>query len=77
MKTILIAAGALATLAPCSAPSFAAPAGPITAHWTWSYQQAAAMRVPGGRCRGISYGTGARSCGTATGGPVAGLASRN
>ena len=30
-----------------------------------------------GRCGGISYGTGARSCGTATGGPVGGLAGRN
>jgi len=30
-----------------------------------------------GRCGGISYGTGARSCGTATGGPVGGLSSRN
>ncbi|WP_158809989.1 hypothetical protein [Beijerinckia sp. L45] len=25
-----------------------------------------------GRCDGVSYGTGARSCGTATGGPVGG-----
>jgi hypothetical protein len=31
----------------------------------------------GGRCHGMSYGTGARSCGTATGGPVGGLTSRN
>ena len=30
-----------------------------------------------GRCRGISYGTGARSCGTATGGAVGGISSRN
>ena len=30
-----------------------------------------------GRCRGMSYGTGARSCGTATGGPVGGLTNRN
>ena len=30
-----------------------------------------------GRCGGISYGTGARSCGTATGGPVGGLSNRN
>lgn len=30
-----------------------------------------------GRCGGVSYGTGARSCGTATGGPVGGLDSRN
>ena len=30
-----------------------------------------------GRCHGMSYGTGARSCGTATGGPVGGLSSRN
>ncbi len=30
-----------------------------------------------GRCGGISYGTGARSCGTATGGPVGGNGSRN
>ena len=30
-----------------------------------------------GRCHGISYGTGARSCGTATGGPVGGYANRN
>jgi hypothetical protein len=29
------------------------------------------------RCDGMSYGTGARSCGTATGGPVGGLSSRN
>jgi hypothetical protein len=31
----------------------------------------------GGRCHGIAYGTGARSCGTATGGPVGGLTNRN
>ena len=30
-----------------------------------------------GRCNGISYGTGARTCGTATGGPVGGINSRN
>ena len=30
-----------------------------------------------GRCRGISYGTGARTCGTATGGPVGGITGRN
>lgn len=30
-----------------------------------------------GRCGGISYGTGARTCGTATGGPVGGINSRN
>ena len=30
-----------------------------------------------GRCGGISYGTGERSCGTATGGPVGGNSSRN
>ena len=30
-----------------------------------------------GRCNGISYGTGARRCGTATGGPSGGLSSRN
>lgn len=29
------------------------------------------------RCDGLSYGTGERSCGTATGGPVGGLSSRN
>ena len=29
------------------------------------------------RCHGISYGTGARSCGTATGGPVGGISGRN
>ncbi len=35
-----------------------------------------AHREPGvaanGRCDGVSYGTGARRCGTATGGPVGG-----
>ena len=30
-----------------------------------------------GRCGGLSYGTGARTCGTATGGPVGGINSRN
>ena len=30
-----------------------------------------------GRCGGISYGTGERSCGTASGGPVGGNSSRN
>lgn len=30
-----------------------------------------------GRCGGISYGTGARTCGTATGGPVGGITGRN
>ena len=30
-----------------------------------------------GRCGGISYGTGDRSCGTETGGPAGGLPSRN
>lgn len=30
-----------------------------------------------GRCGGISYGTGARRCGTLTGGPPGGISSRN
>ena len=30
-----------------------------------------------GRCDGISYGNGERSCGTASGGPVGGSAGRN
>ena len=30
-----------------------------------------------GRCDGISYGTGARRCDSATGGPSGGLSSRN
>lgn len=30
-----------------------------------------------GRCGGMSYGTGERTCGTATGGPVGGLTDRN
>jgi hypothetical protein len=30
-----------------------------------------------GRCGGVSYGTGQRDCGTATGGPVGGNANRN
>ena len=34
-------------------------------------------RSVNGRCNGMSYGTGARSCGTATGGPVGGLSSKN
>ena len=29
------------------------------------------------RCDGLSYGTGARRCGSATGGPVGGLSSKN
>ena len=29
------------------------------------------------RCNGLSYGTGARSCGTASGGPVGGIGGRN
>ena len=33
--------------------------------------------VANGRCGGVSYGTGARSCGTATGGPVGGISGRN
>ena len=30
-----------------------------------------------GRCNGVSYGTGERGCGTATGGPVGGLTNKN
>lgn len=30
-----------------------------------------------GRCNGISYGTGARRCGTASGGPVGGISAGN
>ena len=30
-----------------------------------------------GRCEGLSYGTGARRCGTRTGGPVGGIPGRN
>ena len=30
-----------------------------------------------GRCEGLSYGTGARRCGTRTGGPVGGISGRN
>jgi hypothetical protein len=33
--------------------------------------------APGARCHGMSYGTGAQSCGTASGGPVGGLGARN
>jgi hypothetical protein len=33
--------------------------------------------VANGRCNGVSSGTGERRCGTATGGPVGGLDSRN
>ena len=33
--------------------------------------------APNDRCRGMSYGTGARTCGTATGGPVGGINGRN
>lgn len=38
-------------------------------------------REPGvrdnGRCDGVSYGTGARRCDSATGGPVGGITGRN
>jgi hypothetical protein len=30
-----------------------------------------------GRCDGMSYGTGARRCGSATGGPSGGLSNKN
>ena len=30
-----------------------------------------------GRCNGVSYGTGARRCGSATGGPAGGLSTKN
>ena len=35
------------------------------------------QRTTCSRCGGGSYGTGARSCGTATGGPVGGISGRN
>ena len=33
--------------------------------------------APGYRCHGMSYGTGAQTCGTATGGPVGGIGAGN
>lgn len=41
------------------------------------YRDARDPHAPGARCRGMSYGTGAQSCGTATGGPVGGIGARN
>ena len=47
--------------------------------WAQQYRALAPRNniAANGRCDGISYGTGAMSCGTETGGPVAGLSSRN
>ena len=74
MKTLLVAFGAATMLlAPVTTTFARADARDLRqtyAHWR--------DRVSAnGRCDGVSYGTGARSCGTATGGPVGGLSSRN
>ena len=58
-----------------------APVGVTLAH-AQTVQTHRVLRARGhvhanGRCHGMSYGTGASSCGTATGGPVGGLSSRN
>lgn len=41
------------------------------------YRNPGDPHAPGYRCNGMSYGTGAQSCGTATGGPVGGIGARN
>lgn len=74
MKNMIIACGALAMLI---GPAAVSAAQAQSAVGTWRYQIGKKHVRADGRCRGISYGTGARSCGTMTGGPVGGLSSRN
>ena len=73
MKTMLFALGACAMLV---GPATMTAAQAQTAQ-NWRYARPRGHVHADGRCLGMSYGTGARSCGTATGGPVGGLSSRN
>ena len=67
MKTILIAAASFIIAAPGIASAASS-----------DYLMPRHHHVrANGRCGGISYGTGARRCGTLTGGPVGGLSNRN
>ena len=74
MKTLLVAFGAATMLLAPSAMTLAHADGQAV-HLTYLHPHGHVWAD--GRCDGISYGTGARSCGTATGGPVGGLSSRN
>lgn len=50
---------------------------PLTPQADREFRNPGDPHAPGYRCRGMSYGTGAQTCGTATGGPVGGITSRN
>ena len=49
----------------------------VTKHHTMKMHKKGTGIAANGRCGGVSYGTGQRGCGTATGGPVGGLAGKN
>lgn len=75
--SLVLAAGALIAT---TAFAFAGPAGDgYYRDWRAMGEPAFAHHAADGgyRCHGVSYGTGAQSCGTMTGGPVGGLNSRN
>ena len=74
---ILIIASAAATLAMTAMP---VAAQTMTHHRMHHRYLKASMNngvAANGRCGGISYGTGARRCGSGTGGPSGGLTNRN
>ena len=75
MKTLIIASAAtlVLTVVPLSAQT-------MNHHRTHHrYLKASVTNgvAANGRCGGISYGTGARRCGSGTGGPSGGLTNRN
>lgn len=79
MRTTFVAlAATLAMMLPVMAQAFGRDAGSEQGWNEYAQVNGRLGQVAAnGRCRGMSYGTGARSCGTATGGPVGGLTNRN
>ena len=80
MKIPSITAAIVLTFA--STAALAAPTNDYVERYSaWARQfRASAPRnaiAVDGLCEGMSYGSGATSCGTETGGPVGGLSSRN
>lgn len=75
-STMLVLAACLGTTAPAAAQADYLSENRAAARSYYGRKSQNGVIV-NGRCRGMSYGTGARSCGTATGGPVGGISGRN
>ena len=73
MKTLIIASVATLSVIPASAQT----GNDHRTHHRVLKASANSGVAANGRCGGISYGTGGRRCGSATGGPSGGLTNRN